>query len=65
MCAHLGVDLAQVVAFGDGENDTEMLQYAGIGVAMQNAKQQAKEAADIVLEVSVCLCQNDHGITAD
>ena len=28
---HMGVDAADVVAFGDGENDIEMLQAAGVG----------------------------------
>jgi hypothetical protein len=58
LCEHLGVDMEEVVAFGDGDNDREMLQLAGIGVAMQNAKAAAKEAANVVLEVRfvVALC---------
>ncbi len=51
VCAHLGVDLSAVVAFGDGENDREMMELAGMGVAVANAKQLAKDAANIVLEV--------------
>lgn len=51
VCDHLGVDLASVVAFGDGDNDKEMLEMAGMGVAMSNAKPLAKSAANIVLEV--------------
>ena len=35
-------------AFGDGLNDVEMLQYVGTGIAMGNAVNEAKEAADIV-----------------
>lgn len=38
----------EIIAFGDGENDVEMLRYAGIGVAMGNAEDTAKEAADFV-----------------
>ena len=38
----------EIIAFGDGENDMGMLQLAGIGVAMGNAGQQVKQAADYV-----------------
>lgn len=44
----LGVDRSQVIAFGDGGNDVSMLQFAGIGIAMGNAKKAAKDAADFV-----------------
>eukprot|EP01031_Cornospumella_fuschlensis_P032570 gene32570-39382_t len=50
LCEHIGVDMKEVVAFGDGDNDREMLQLAGLGVAMKNAKQAAKEVADSVIE---------------
>lgn len=40
----------ETIAFGDGENDLEMLQHAGIGVAMGNAKAIIKENADYVTE---------------
>ncbi|MBD3316740.1 MAG: Cof-type HAD-IIB family hydrolase [Chitinivibrionales bacterium] len=46
----LGVDLADVVAFGDAENDIPMLKACGMGVAMQNAPDPVKEAADYVSE---------------
>ena len=32
-----GVDIADTVAIGDSENDTEMIETAGVGVAMGNA----------------------------
>lgn len=41
----LGVDLSQVAAIGDGENDVEMLQAVGLGIAMGNACEAAKAAA--------------------
>ena len=44
----LGLPREASIAFGDGENDVEMLRYAGIGVAMGNACPQAKEAADYI-----------------
>lgn len=43
-----GILPEETIAFGDGENDMEMLQLAGIGVAMGNAEEQVKEIADYV-----------------
>lgn len=50
LCAALGFDAAQAVAFGDGSNDMEMLRMAGLGVAMANASAEIKAAADMVTE---------------
>ena len=41
----LGVELSQVAALGDGENDVEMLKEVGLGIAMGNACDDAKAAA--------------------
>lgn len=46
LCAHLGIDRADVVAFGDGLNDVEMIEWAGHGVAVANAVPVLREAAD-------------------
>lgn len=43
-----GIDMSELVAFGDGQNDAAMLRAAGIGVAMGNAIDETKEAADMV-----------------
>ena len=48
--AHLGLTREQSIAFGDGGNDVTMLEYAGIGVAMGNACDAAKAAADYVTD---------------
>lgn len=40
---------AEAIAFGDNFNDVAMLQTAGIGVAMGNAPQTFKDAADMVI----------------
>jgi HAD superfamily hydrolase (TIGR01484 family) len=44
----LGVDAADVLAIGDGRNDIEMLRWAGRGVAMGQAVEEVREAADAV-----------------
>ncbi len=48
LAAYLGVPREETMAFGDGENDISMLEAAGIGVAMGNAEDSVKEAADLV-----------------
>ena len=45
---HMGIAREETIAFGDGENDIQMLRFAGIGVAMGNAVEEAKAAADYV-----------------
>ena len=52
LCDHLGIPLDQAMAFGDGENDIEMLTAAGLGVAMSNARPSVKAAANVVTEHS-------------
>lgn len=42
------LDRSQAIAFGDGCNDIEMLQTVGVGVAMGNATEEVKRAADEV-----------------
>ena len=44
----LEIDHKDIIAFGDNENDIEMLQLAGTGVAMGNAPDHVKHEADIV-----------------
>ena len=48
VCERLGVAASDVLALGDGRNDTEMLQWAGRGVAMGQAPLEVQEAADFV-----------------
>ena len=45
-----GINLADTMAFGDGENDSAMLQFVGFGVAMGNAVDSTKESADYVTD---------------
>lgn len=48
VCEALGVARADVLAIGDGRNDVEMLRWAGRGVAVGDAPQEVKTAADAV-----------------
>ncbi len=45
---HLGLDRERVVAFGDGENDVELLEWAGYGVAVANAHERVLAVAEHV-----------------
>lgn len=44
----IGMDKKDAVACGDGYNDMSMIKYAGVGVAMANAQEEVKKAADVV-----------------
>lgn len=46
VCQRYGIAASDVVAFGDGLNDVEMLQWAGHGVAMSNASDTVRDVAD-------------------
>lgn len=50
ICKALGIAPEETIAFGDGENDISMLEYAGIGVAMGNAGETVKLHADFVTQ---------------
>ena len=52
-----GIKREEVMAIGDGENDVEMLSFAGVGVAMENAKEDVKKFADVVTTSN-----NDDGV---
>lgn len=45
---HYGIGIDETMAFGDGGNDIQMLEFAGVGVAMGNASDAVKAVADIV-----------------
>lgn len=46
----LQIDRSNIIAFGDEHNDVEMLEYAGLGVAMANGSDGAKAVANDVTE---------------
>jgi phosphoglycolate phosphatase (TIGR01487 family) len=49
-CEIIGIDISEVAAFGDSDNDVELLGGAGYGVAVANSSPKAKEAAKYVAE---------------
>ena len=59
ICGVLGITPEEVITFGDAQNDIPMLQSAGMGVAMGNASEAVKKAADLIT-----LSNNEDGIAA-
>lgn len=47
---HYNIPLENTMAFGDGNNDIQMLKHVGIGVAMGNAAEHVKQAADFATD---------------
>jgi Cof subfamily protein (haloacid dehalogenase superfamily) len=52
LAKHLKIDISKTIAVGDNSNDAFMLQTAGVGIAVANASEDAKAAADVILSVS-------------
>ena len=50
ICADIGISPSEAIAFGDSFNDIPMIQKAGMGVAMGNAEEALKAAADMVTD---------------
>lgn len=48
MAQHEGFEISETMAFGDGGNDLPIIRQAGIGVAMGNARDNVRAAADYV-----------------
>lgn len=46
VCRYYGADMADTVAFGDSMNDYEMMEAAGVSIAMGNACEELKRVAD-------------------
>lgn len=49
LAEYLGLTLNEIIAFGDGYNDLDLLQTAGFGVAMHGAPQELIDQADLVI----------------
>ena len=50
LCEYLGIPLEESLAIGDGGNDVDLMRAAGLSVAMGNATEAVKAAADVVTE---------------
>ncbi|MDU5510127.1 sugar-phosphatase [Enterococcus gilvus] len=50
---HLGLEPSEVMAIGDAENDLSMIEFAGTGVAMGNASETVKGAADYTVATNL------------
>lgn len=48
VAAYYGIEREKVIAVGDGYNDLEMIDYAGLGVVVANAREEVKARADYV-----------------
>jgi hypothetical protein len=46
LAKHLNISKEEIIAVGDAGNDLEMIEYAGLGVAMENATEDVKKAAN-------------------
>ena len=52
LAKHLGVNQEEVITFGDAGNDLHMIEYAGLGVAMGNAFDEVKKAANYITDTN-------------
>jgi Cof subfamily protein (haloacid dehalogenase superfamily) len=59
LAEHEGFSPERTVAFGDGENDVELVEWAGYGVAVANAHDRVKDVADWV-----CPPASEEGVAA-
>lgn len=50
IASKIGIEKNKIISFGDGLNDLEMIKYAGLGVAMGNAKAELKKAANYITD---------------
>lgn len=52
LCKEMGIDISEIMAFGDGDNDSEMLTMVGCGIAMGNGMDKLKSLADYVTDTN-------------
>ena len=50
-CERHGIDLSEVMSFGDADNDNGMLESSGVGVCLKNGEECTKKAADAITEL--------------
>lgn len=52
LAAALNIDPCEIASIGDAANDIEMLEYAGLAIAMGNASEEVKAISDIVTDTN-------------
>ena len=57
LCNKIGISPSEVIAVGDEENDRHMIEFAGLGVAMGNARDSIKEIANHITDTN-----DNHGV---
>ncbi len=57
LCEHYGLQPENCIAMGDGTIDAPMIEFAGLGVAMENADDQTKSFANLI-----CPCNDEDGV---
>ena len=57
LCEKLGIEPGSLAAFGNGDNDADMLLFAGLGVAVANGTEYCRKSADYICETN-----NDLGV---
>lgn len=50
LAEYYGISADEIMCIGDNENDVSMIEYAGLGVAMENAIDEVKSVADYVTD---------------
>jgi hypothetical protein len=56
----LGIKRSEIVAIGDQHNDIDLIEYAGLGIAVANAEEALKEKADVVT-----IANNNHNAVSE
>lgn len=54
LAKHYGITREQIICIGDSENDLSMIEFAGLGVAMGNADEDVKAAAQYITDSNNC-----------
>lgn len=57
LCSNINIPIEDSIAVGDEENDQHMIEYAGLGVAMGNARSSIKDIADFITSTN-----NENGV---
>ena len=62
ICLRGGFTMDEIMAFGDAQNDIQMIEQVGIGVAMGNAMEEVKKVSDYIADTNL---NNGIGKTID